>query len=92
MNNVPFSLSLASLFYVSSSPEPPSVVEMRDRNKGPPENGILGPYKEGVMVVFTCLARDGESLIVSFSLVHFHLLYFYLPTCNEFVGWNSWHL
>ncbi|XP_050706563.1 basal cell adhesion molecule-like, partial [Eriocheir sinensis] len=42
--------------------EPPRVVEVRDRQKGPPQNGILGPYQEGVMVVFTCLARDGWPL------------------------------
>ncbi|XP_045127235.1 hemicentin-1-like isoform X2 [Portunus trituberculatus] len=42
--------------------EPPRVVEVRDRQKGPPKNGVLGPYEEGVMVVFTCLARDGWPL------------------------------
>ena len=50
--------------------EPPRVVEVRDSQKGPPQNGVLGPYEEGVMVMFTCLARDGEWLASNLIIWH----------------------
>ncbi|KAK7085409.1 hypothetical protein SK128_001098, partial [Halocaridina rubra] len=37
----------------------PQSLEVLDSRVGPPKRGILGPYQERVMVIFTCLARDG---------------------------------
>nr|XP_053643303.1 B-cell receptor CD22-like [Cherax quadricarinatus] len=42
--------------------ETPRNVEVLDRRSGPPKHGVLGPYQEGMMVIFTCLARDGWPL------------------------------
>ncbi|KAK3849811.1 hypothetical protein Pcinc_043450 [Petrolisthes cinctipes] len=43
-------------------PEPPKSVVLKDQKQGVPKDGQLGPYQEGVMIVFTCLARGGVPL------------------------------
>ncbi|KAK4289206.1 hypothetical protein Pmani_037812, partial [Petrolisthes manimaculis] len=42
--------------------EPPKSVVLKDQKQGVPKDGQLGPYQEGVMIVFTCLARGGVPL------------------------------
>ncbi|CAL4119919.1 unnamed protein product [Meganyctiphanes norvegica] len=42
--------------------EPPRLIEIQDEQGSPMEEGVMGPYQEDQMVVFTCLARDGVPL------------------------------